>query len=208
MKLALLILLVANLVFLAGSRYFSAAGTAADGVGVRANEPEKLKIVPPAEPSATAGSAPCFEWGPFTSADQARAEKALEPLALGPRLALRRSAEGAPGWWVFIPSQGSRQSALKKAAELKALGVTDYRIMGEEGDAQWSLSLGVYRSEQAALARLAAVRDKGVSTALVGTRETLVPRVWLQVRGVEPALEARLREVARELEASELRACP
>jgi hypothetical protein len=201
-----LVLLAANVLFFAWSRYFSANGAAADGVLARRNEPEKLRIVPPAEPRAQA-AARCLEWGAFTLADYSRAEKALEPLALGARVSPRRSAEEAPGWWVFIPSQGDRQGALKKAAELKALGVTDYYIMGEDADTPWSVSLGIYRSEQAALARLASVRDQGVRSALVGSRETTVPRLWLQVKEVDGALEARLRELARELPGSDLRPC-
>jgi hypothetical protein len=206
MRIAFFILLLANAVFFAWSQYFSAAEAAADAVLARANETDKLRIVPPLPPSATPTTG-CLEWGTFTLADYQRAEKALEPLALGPRLAQRRIDETA-GWWVFIPSQGSRQAALKKAAELKAMGVNDYRIMGEEGDSPWALSLGVYRSEQAALARLAGVRDLGVRTALVGARDTVVPRLWLQVRGIDPVLEARLRELTRQIEGSELRTCP
>jgi len=116
----------------------------------------QLKIVPAAEVRA-AGLA-CLELGALTSADFARAEKALEAAGLAGRLSQRR-AEQTAGWWVFIPSQGSRLGALKKAAELKALGIEDYYIMGEDAEAPFALSLGVFRSEQAALARLAALRD-------------------------------------------------
>jgi sporulation related protein len=217
MRTLFFILLLANALFFAWSQYFSPTEAAADGVLARRNEPDKLKIVPPAEPAqlpltqrpalSPAAMAGCLEWGGFTLADYARAEKALEPLALGARLGQRRIDETA-GWWVFVPSQGSRQGALKKAAELKALGLTDYYIIGEEGDSPWALSLGVFRSEQAALARLAQLREKGVRTALVGSRDTVVPRIWLQVKGIDPALEARLKEIARQLEGSELRTCP
>jgi len=217
MRTLFFILLAANVAFFAWSRYFSPGDAAADGVLARGNEPDKLKIVPPAEPVAApltpkpapgaAAGGGCLEWGVFTLADYPRAEKALEPLALGARLVQRRIDETA-GWWVFIPPQGTRQAALKKAVELKALGVNDYRIMGEEGDAPWALSLGVYRSEQAALARLTALRDQGVRSALVGSRDTVVPKIWLQVKEIDSALEARLREIARQIEGSELRACP
>jgi hypothetical protein len=149
----------------------------------------------------------CLEWGGFTPTDYARAEKALEPLALGGRLGQRR-VEGTASWWVFLPPQGSRQGALKKAAELKALGVNDYFIMGEESDSPWALSLGLFRSEQAASARLAQLREQGVRSALVGPRDTVLPRIWLQVKAVDPALEARLKEIARQFEGGELRACP
>ena len=156
-----------------------------------------------AKPVALTG---CLEWGSFTLTDYPRAEKALEPLALGARLGQRRTEETA-GWWVFIAPQGSRQGALKKAAELKALGVEDYFIVGEESDLRWALSLGVFRTEEAAQARLAALREQGVRSAQVGSRETVVPKIWLQVKGVDPALESRLKEIARQIDGSELRTC-
>jgi hypothetical protein len=152
-----------------------------------------------------------MEWGSFTIADAPRAEKTLEPLALGARLAQRRTEETA-GWWVFIPAQArvanARQAALKKAAELRTLGVEDYFIVQEEGQHRWALSLGVFRTEEAARARLAVLRAQGVRSAVVGARETVVPKVWLQVRGVDPALETKLKELAVQIESTELRTCP
>jgi len=60
---------------------------------------------------------------------------------------------------------------------------------------------------QSPKARLAALRSQGVRTAQVGPRETTVPKVWLQVRNVDAALEARLRDIARTVDGSELKAC-
>jgi hypothetical protein len=189
--------------------------------------PDKLKVVaptslppvsaapkpqPPPAPAPVAAAAPapavaCMEWGSFTVADATRAEQALEPLGLGARVAQRRTEEHA-GWWVFIPPQGNRQRALRKAAELKQLGVDEYFIVQEEGAMRWALSLGVFRTEEAAQARLVALRDQGVRTARIGTRDTTVPKVWLQVKSVDAPLQARLKEIARQVEGSELKDCP
>jgi len=233
MRTAFLILLLANLGLFAWWRYGSPPDAAADPAPLaRQIEPEKLKIVapkdlpPPAPPKPVAAVKPepapppsasppvalkCMEWGSFTIADAPRAEKTLEPLALGARLAQRRTEETA-GWWVFIPAQArtanARQAALKKAAELKALGVEDYFIVQEEGQHRWALSLGVFRTEEAARARLAVLRTQGVRSATVGARETVVPKVWLQVRGVDPALETKLKELTVQIESTELKACP
>jgi hypothetical protein len=227
MRAAFLVLLLANLGFFAWTRYLAAPEAATDPAPLgRQIEPGKLKVVspadlpkpvpvqkPPPQPPAPAQPAPpqvslkCIEWGSFTLADAPRAEKALEPLALGTRLAQRRTEETA-GWWVFIPSQRDRQGAIRKAAELKALGVAEYFVMQEEGPQRWALSLGVFRTEEAARARLAALRGQGVRSAQVGQRETVVPKVWLQVSGVDPALERQLSEIALQMENSELRACP
>ena len=218
MRAAFLLLVLANLAFFAWSRYVAPPDAAADPLPLsRQIEPEKLKIVAPADlppPAAKkAAAAPpltvskCMEWGSFTLADTPRAEKALEPLALGPRLAQRRTEELA-GWWVFIPPQANRPAAQKKAAELKALGVDDYFIVQEDGEHRWALSLGVFRSEEAAQARLGTLRTQGVRSAQIGQRETVVPKVWLQVKGVDPALEARLKDIALQIEGSELKSCP
>ena len=233
MRALALLFVLANVAFFAWSRYAGAPEGAGDPLPLqRQIEPEKLKVVAPADlpapapvpapapkpaapaaaaspPLVTAG-AKCVEWGSFTLTDAPRAEKALEPLALGPRLAQRRTEEAA-GWWVYIPPQGqgpnARQLAQRKAAELKSLGVEDYFIVQEEGPNRWALSLGVFRAEDAAQARLAALRSQGVRSARVGPRETVVPKVWLQVKDVDAPLYARLREAARGVDGSELREC-
>ena len=229
MRALFLLLLLANIVLFAWTRYFSPADGMADSAPLaRQIAPEKLKVVapadlpppappkpkpapqvaaaPPSPPKPAAEPARCLEWGSFTLADAPRAEKALEPLTLGPRLEKRRTEEMA-GWWVFIPPQANRAAAQRKAGELKNLGVDDYFIVQEEGASRWALSLGVFRTEEAAVARLAALRKQGVRSAVVGARETLVPKVWLQVKSVDAALEAKLKELATQIEGSELKSC-
>jgi len=225
LRAAFLALVLLNVAFFAWSRYLAPTDATADPQPLeRQISPEKLKVVAPPElpapaPAAAARPAPaptlaaaapvafkCLEWGSFTLTDAPRAEKALEPFALGPRLAQRRTEESA-GWWVFIPPQPNRASALKKAAELKALAVDDYFIVQEEGPNRWALSLGVFRTEDAAQARLSALRNQGVRSAQLGARETTVPKVWLQVKDVDAPLAARLKDVARTIDGSDLREC-
>ena len=164
MRTFFLLLVLGNVAFFAWSRYVAPPEASADPLPLeRQIEPEKLKVIAPsdlppvtARPAAPAAAAPlalkCLEWGSFTLADAPRAEKALEPLALGARLAQRRT-------------------------------------------------------EEAAQARLAALRGLGVRSAQIGARETTVPKVWLQVKGVDGALHARLKDAARSIEGSELREC-
>jgi hypothetical protein len=213
MRAVFLLLVLANVGFFAWARYYTPSGESVPLA--RQVDPDKLKIVPPrdmpplslsqkmAGPAVTG----CLEWGSFSLAEAPRAEKALEPLGLGSRLGQRRTEEAA-GWWVYIPPQASRQAALKKAAELKSLAVDDYFIVQEEGEFHWALSLGVFRTEEAAQARLTTLRDQGVRSAQVGPRETIVPKLWLQVKGVDAALASRLRDIARQIEGTELRSCP
>jgi len=209
-----LLVVLVNVLFFAWSRYVAPPEAVADPQPlVRQIEPQKLKVIAPGElPPVAARPAPapmvlkCIEWGSFTVADASQAQAALEPLQLGPRLGQRRTEESA-GWWVFIPPQGSRPAAQKKAAELKALAVDDYFVVQEDGPYRWALSLGVFRSEEAAQARLTTLREQGVRSAQVGPRETPVAKVWLQVKAVDAGLYARLKEVARGMEGSELREC-
>jgi len=234
MRTLFFLLVFANVAFFAWSRFAGAPDAGGDPLPIgRQIEPEKLKIIspadlpaapvaqkpappPPAPPAPPAPAAPpppapppvaCLEWGSFTVADAPRAEKALEPLALGARLAQRRSEETV-SWWVFIPPQGSRQGALKRAAELKSLGIKDYFVVQDDSDHRWAVSLGVFRSAEAAQARLAALRGQGVRNVQAGPRETVVARVWYQVTSVDAPLQARLRELAAQLEGSELKECP
>jgi hypothetical protein len=205
MRLVFLTLILANVFFFAWSSHYGADKRPKNGnAPLEQLEPDKLKIVPP--PSSALASGGCLEWGSFTLTEYPRAEKALEPLGLGNRLSTRRTEEVA-GWWVYLPPQGSRQEALRRASELKALGIGDYFIVAEEGEWRWSLSLGIYRTEEAAQARLAGLQAQGLASALVAARDTVVPKLWLQVKGVDASLEARLKEIARQMQGSELRGC-
>lgn len=216
MRTLFLFLVLANAAFYLWSRYGDAADTAPPA---RQIDPQRLKVIAPADlpkapvakkpvpPTVPAATIACVEWGSFTVVDAPRYEKALEPLSLGERLAQRRTEELA-GWWVYIPPQRNRQGAARKAAELRNLGIDDFFVVQEEGEHRWALSLGVFRSEEAAQAHLAALRARGVRSARVGTRETVVPKIWLQVKGVDAPLAARLKEIASRVEGSELKNCP
>lgn len=230
MRLLFLLLLAANLAFFAWARFLAAPDPAVDRQPLAQElEPGKLRIVPAAELAKAPPPAPvptpspvpvakpkppppapqpiaCVEWGSFSPGDATRAEQRLATLELGARLAQYRGEETA-GWWVYIPPQANRAGALRKAAELKKLGVQDYFVVQDEGKLRWALSLGVFRAEEAATAYLGALRAKGVKSALIGQRETRVPKLWFQVRGVEPALHARLQEIAREFEGATLHDC-
>lgn len=205
MRIAFLVLVLANVFVFAWTRHdASSRSVGKENPLTRQVDPDKLRIVPPSPSAAAAGG--CLEWGSFTPTEYARAEKALEPLALGNRVSTRRTEE-VVGWWVYLPPQGSRQEAVRRAGELKALGIADYFIVTEESEWRWALSLGIYRTQEAAQARLAAVQAQGVSTAIVSARDTVVPKLWLQVKGVDQALESRFRDIARQMQGSELRGC-
>lgn len=171
---------------------------------LRILSPQELAAAPPPKPAPSA----CVEWGTFTLAVAPRAEQALEPLALGPRLSSRRGEETAH-WWVFLPpSKDGKAGAQKAVNELKSAGLDDYHVMQEEGKMRWAVSLGVFGTEAAAKGRLDAVREKGVRGAQAGPRETVVTKVSLQVKEADAATRAKLTEIAQQFPGSELRECP
>jgi len=230
MRVLFLLLLLANLAFFAWVKLVpaSAPGTDAKPLATQL-EADKIRVLPrapapqpaaPAPPSAgtaTAAATPvaaapappagaCVEWGSFTLADVAAAERSLEPLALGARLTQRRTEETA-GWWVYMPPQGNRPNAQKKAVELKGLGVEEWFIVADDSRWRWAISLGVFRTEEAAKSRLETLRARGVRSALVGEREMQVPKIWLQARNLEPAQLARWKEITPAWPGIELRDC-
>lgn len=211
MRALFLLLVAANLGFYAWTQFLDPSGAGTDPEPLtRQIVPDKLIVMPPATPGAPSAAKPkalvCIEWGSFAAADAARAERALEPLSLGPRLAQRRSEETAH-WWVFLPPQPNRQSAQRKVDELKALGVEELFVMQEEGRQRWAISLGVFRTEDGARARLEALQAKKVRGAQLGELETQLSKVWFQVRDADDALLATLKEIAQSLTGSELREC-
>ena len=230
MRALFLLLVAANLALFAWSRYYATPDGAGDPepqrrqvnpASIRLLAGPELAGLPVLKPKpvteaaqgalaqaplprpAVAGS--CVEWGGFSVAEAPRAEQALEPLALGARLAQRRSEETA-GWWVFIPPS-NRPAALKKAAELKSLGIDDYFVLQDEGKMRWAVSLGVFSSEEAARNRLEALRAKGVRSAQTGERDSQVAKIWFQVRSADAALQGKLKELAQGLPGTEIRAC-
>lgn len=228
MRLLFLLLLAANVGFFAWMRFAPPDPTVDGQPLARQLNPEKLRIVterelaqaPPPAPATPRPAAPvpapapaappppiaCLEWGSFNPADASRAAQRLDALALGARLAQYRGEEAA-NWWVHIPPQANRAAALRKAAELKKLGVEDYFVVQEPGRLRWSVSLGVFSTEEAAKAHLQALRAKAVRSAVIGERETRVPKVWYQVRDVDPPLHARLEEISRDFDGATLHEC-
>jgi len=222
-RLVFLALLAANVALFAWLRFLAPADPGVDRQPLaRQIDPDKLRLVtarelakprsaparprPAASPARPGPPIACLEWGSFNPAEASRAAKALEPLELGARLAQYRGEETAR-WWVHFPPQGSRVAALRKATEIRRLGITEFFIVQEPGPAQWALSMGIFTTEEAAKSYLDELQEKGVRTAVIGERETRVPKLWFQVREVDPALRARLDQLAADYEGATLHEC-
>ena len=174
------------------------------------SKPEAPKPdTPKPEVSKTDAAKPatvCLEWGAFAGADAARAQQALEPLALGAKL-VERKLEEVGSYWVYIAPLASRQSAAQKASELKRLGITDFFIVADDPKWRHAISLGVFKTEDAAQAYLAALRAKGVRSAVAGARETQPGKTYFQVRDANPALAAKLNQLKQGFPGSDVHEC-
>lgn len=161
---------------------------------------------PPAPVAAAPSAGMCMEWGNFAAVDTARAQAALEAIALGSR-SRRTEVPVTTSYWIFIPPLKSRLDMDRKSAELRALGVTEYAPILEPGRWRYAISLGVFRTEDAAGRHLAMLRAKGVRSAQLGEREQRITQNAFVIRDPSAAQLASLRA---DYPATELRAvdCP
>jgi hypothetical protein len=213
MRLAALLLLLANVVYLAWVRYAPASGSVEPQLIAQQIHPEAIRLLSQQQVAVLAArnseahkTLACLEWGAFNAADVARAQAALEPIAPGGNVS-QREVEEAAGWWVYLPPQSSRQSAIQKVAELNRLGIDDYFIVQEDARLRFAISLGVYRTEEAARARLDLVREKGARTAVMATRQTPVHKVYLQMRELPEGLQSKIIELRDAFPGTDLKAC-
>lgn len=214
MRLLFFLLIFANLLFYGWHAGYIGPGESRRGEGERMSQqlaPEKIRIVTPEEAKKLAESArlrasACFEWGTFPAQEAEKATEALASLNLGSRLSTR-SVEETAGWWVFLPSQGTKPNADKKVDELKRLGVTDFFIVQDEGPNKFAISLGVFRTEDAAKNYLATVAARGVKTARADQRETRVQKTIYRLSGLDEATMAKFDALKKDFPGHDAREC-
>ena len=149
----------------------------------------------PAEPAAAEASAPpaCVAFAGL-GVDQAQ-ELAARIGKVGGGLRLTESRTEQPSsWWVYIPSQGSKDGADRKAAEVRKLGVDDLYIVPDAGPNQFAISLGLFKNEGAANRQLDLLRAKGVRSAQIATRGSALVR--LEVRGPSDSLATLVSDLS------------
>ena len=121
MRAFFLLLVLANLAFFAWDRYLRTPLSAGERIEQVQITPEKIRLVntrvPPATPAAV-----CMEWGAFAGAAVARADAALEELAL-PAAQVTRVVTDASGYWVYIAPLKSKGDVDKAGRALKGFGV-------------------------------------------------------------------------------------
>jgi len=171
---------------------------------------DKVRIVPPRPapapaPVTASARVACAEWGGFGASELARAQNALDRLALGAR-ARRVEVSVTAGYWVFIPPQRSQAAMERKLTELKELRVSEYFPLLDPGRWRYAISLGVFRSEEGAARYLAQLRQKGVRSATVGEREQRVTQTAFQISAPTEEESAKFAELKNEFPGTELRA--
>jgi hypothetical protein len=131
---------------------------------------------PPMAPSA---SYACMTLGPFaTPLDLRNARGTVARQAVRLR-ARQEQASELRGWWVHLPTSGSRAQALAEARRLEAKHISDYFVVGS-GDQQNTVSLGLFKDPANAHKRLDQVVAAGFP-AQITERTEQVPQYWLDL---------------------------
>ena len=201
MRLFFLILLLANVAAFGYIHYAEGRVGADAQIALLQISPEKLKLRKPGTAQRMQPTLVCLEWGSFAADDTARAAAALSKFGLGDKLTQRDSGSG---YWVYIPPFKTRADADKKAAEVKALGISDFSVMLDNDQWQFAISLGVFKTEEAANSYLAQLRQKGVRSAVTGSRGT-AGNLFV-IRDPGDAVAAKIAELKADFPAATLKA--
>jgi hypothetical protein len=225
MRALFLLLVLANLVFLAYAHVTREGADVEARIPQLEMAPDKIKLlkaegkapsdkakgqgkaIPPAPRSVAAPPAACLEWGNFAGPAVAKAESALTRVGL-PASQFERSVADSGGYWVHLPPQKTKVEVDRKVAELKSLGITDFFVVQDAGQWRNAISLGIFRSEEAAQTFLTQLKERGVRSAIAARRENFLKHVVFHVREPNPALVATLTELQKEFPGSEMRAGP
>jgi hypothetical protein len=130
-------------------------------------------------PSGRGGKNTCLTLGPFATPQALRtARDALQSQVIRTR-SRQETTTQATGWWVYLPSLGSRAQALAVAQRLSDRHVGDYFVVNT-GDQPNAISLGLFKDPANARNR----RDEVVTAgfpALMQERSEDVPEYWLDL---------------------------
>ncbi len=122
----------------------------------------------------------CYAIGPMaTELQRRRAEDRMRPFATAMR-SRETTTDRDRGWWVYLPSEGSRQQALAMARRLAGQGVDDYYVV-TSGEMENTISLGLYEDQDNARSRQARIRGQGFDARMSVRRES-APQYWLDYR--------------------------
>jgi hypothetical protein len=206
----LIALILANLALVGYGWYSHQSVRAARPPVASELDPQRIKLIPPRDAiDQGVGQRPraCVEWGPFTVADAARAERALEAAKSGIPVESRRAEGSASSFWVYIPPQPSRRAAERLVEDLKGLGVTEYYLVQDDARFNNGISLGLFSTEAAANVRRSQLAKLGVGDVMIQAREGAGARTYLRMRDVPGTLTRRVGALKGDFPAAELQGC-
>lgn len=205
MRVLFLLLLLANLLFLAWTRWVvpPAPAVLEAPASNRALQPIRLRSEASAAPDATGAAAAmdstpsllaasCVSVGPFI--DPAHADAASAQLGRLGFTSRRRVSqdEVRVGYWVRVPNLATPDDANNALAMLQAAGLGDAYIV-TEGEPGNTVSIGVYADPRRA-AEVAATAEKAGFATETSDRLRTLEVLWLdidrQANGGLPALES------------------
>lgn len=222
MRTLFLLLLLANLLFVAWVRWVAPAPTASGHTTSSATDPASIQLLreaPAADVPTTAdpdritlddASLACVSAGPYLSRpDAEQAAARLERLGFTVRL--RDASDDVPvGQWVRLEGLATMEDAENARAALQAAGLSDAYVINEEGTGP-VVSLGVHTDPARAEATVAVARVAGFEARTVDRLRTETV-TWLDVdrqsNGGLPAIEDLEVSVDAGRSRPELRPCP
>jgi hypothetical protein len=215
MRTVFLLLLFANIAFLAYGTMWRDRAAPAHPVSSLQVSPERIRLIRSGEPGGAKPAtvptptlaAACIEWGVVAGPDVARADTAIAALDL-PSSNVQRTVTDAGGYWVYLPPAKSKAQLDRNLSELSAAGVADYFVIQDAAAWRNAISLGIFKSEDAAKAYLASVESKGVKSATVGRREQFLKQIAYFVREPSKPVVARLAELQQEFPGTKMKAVP
>ena len=203
MRVLFLLLLLANVLFLAWARWVvpvTPATIESPAPGGRELQPIRLRTEPPDASVTSAGdssgpgllAASCVSVGPFIDPAHADAANAqLERLGFTSRKRVSQD-EVRVGYWVRVPNLATPADATIALATLQAAGLGDAYVLGE-GEPDNTVSVGVYSDPRRA-AEVAATVEKAGFMPETSDRLRKLEVLWLdidrQANGSLPSIES------------------
>ena len=203
MRVLFLLLLLANVLFLAWTRWVvpvTPATIESPAPGGRELQPIRLRTEPPDASVTSAGdssgpgllAASCVSVGPFIDPAHADAANAqLERLGFTSRKRVSQD-EVRVGYWVRVPNLATPADATIALATLQAAGLGDAYVLGQ-GEPDNTVSVGVYSDPRRA-AEVAATVEKAGFMPETSDRLRTLEVLWLdidrQANGSLPSIES------------------
>jgi hypothetical protein len=214
LRVVLILLLLANLLFLVAGRGLFGSSTGGEPGRLAAQiDPQKIRLLPTGEPAKAPpptgqpvprGDGPVPDTqAPDRKATDAKAEAPQQPercvavagLSGEDTLKLRDRAQDGSSWWVNLPPLPNRDAAVKRAEEVRTQGVAGAFIIREDGENRNAVSLGLFKNEAAAQEFMRQLQTKGVNGARITVRSLPGARHTLDMRGPADRV-AELAELA------------